>query len=211
MLRTVERWLPMLERAGRDTMRLPRPSRKRLRQLDDLLHDIPELAVVIDSFEQRVQRPAERAEANGLYSGKKKTHTLKSQVAVNEQNGQIVDIALSVAGPTADLRLLELSTLMCRLPPGVRGRGDLAYVGIDALGWGSAPRRKPHGKPRPPDDTAYNTAFSKRRIVVEHTIGRIRRFQSLANPDRHHRRRHPMRLAAIAGLVNRQIAARLPH
>ena len=211
VLRTVERWLPMLERAGRDTMRMPRPSRKRLRQLDDLLHDIPELAVVIDSFEQRVQRPAERAEANGLYSGKKKTHTLKSQVAVNEQTGQIVDIALSVTGPTADLRLLELLTLMCRLPPGVRGIGDLAYVGIGVLGCGSAPRRKPHGKPRPPDDTAYNTAFSKRRIVVEHTIGRLRRFQSLAQPDRHHRRRHPMRVAAIAGLVNRQIAARLPH
>lgn len=211
VLRTVERWLPMLERAGRDTMRLPRPSRKRLRQLDDLLREIPELAVVIDTFEQRVQRPADRAEADGLYSGKKKMHTLKSQVAVEECTGQVVDTSLSMAGPTADLRLLEHSTLMTRLPPGVRAIGDLAYVGIAALGCGAAPRRKPRGQARPPDDIAYNTAFSRRRIVVEHTIGRFRHFHSLAHPDRHHRRRHAMRVAAVAGLVNRQIAARLPH
>jgi hypothetical protein len=211
VLRTVERWLPMLERAGRDTMRLPRPSRKRLRQLDDLLREIPELAVVIDTFEQRVQRPADRAEADGLYSGKKKMHTLKSQVAVDEHSGQVVDTSLSMAGPTADLRLLEHSTLMTRLPPGVRALGDLAYVGIAALGCGSAPRRKPRGQARPPDDIAYNTAFSRRRIIVEHTIGRFRHFQSLAQPDRHHRRRHAMRVAAVAGLVNRQMVSRLPH
>jgi len=211
VLRTIERWLPILERAGRDTMRLPRPSRKRLRQLDDLLRDIPELAVVIDSFEQRVQRPVERAQADALYSGKKKTHTLKSQVAVDEHSGRLVDVSDSVSGPTADLTLLKQSGLMKRLPPGVRGMGDLAYVGIDALGCGSAPRRKPPGKPRPPEDMAYNTAFSKRRIVVEHTINRLRRFQALAQPDRHHRKGHTQRVCAVAGLVNRQIAARLPR
>ena len=211
VLRTIARWLPMLECAGRDTMRLPRPSRKRLRQLDDLLRDIPELAVVIDSFEQRVQRPLDRSEADGLYSGKKKAHTLKSQVAVNEHSGMLVDVSASVPGPTADLTLLKQSGLMKRLPPGVRGMGDLAYIGIDALGCGSAPRRKPRDKPRPAEDSAYNTAFSKRRIVVEHTINRLRRFQALAQPDRHHRKHHTQRVCAVAGLVNRQIATRLPH
>ena len=192
-------------------MRLPRPSRKRLRQLDDLLRDIPELAVVIDSFEQRVQRPLDRSEADGLYSGKKKAHTLKSQVAVDEHSGMLVDVSASVPGPTADLTLLKQSGLMKRLPPGVRGMGDLAYIGIDALGCGSAPRRKPRDKPRPAEDSAYNTAFSKRRIVVEHTINRLRRFQALAQPDRHHRKHHTQRVCAVAGLVNRQIATRLPH
>lgn len=211
VLRTIERWLPMLEAVGRDTMRVPHPSRKRRRQLDDLLGEIPELAVVIDSFEQRVQRPVGRAEADALYSGKKKMHTLKSQVAVDEASGQLVDVSESVPGPTADLTLLKRSGLLNRLPPGVRGMGDLAYVGIDALGCGSAPRRKPRGKPRPPDDIAYNTAFAKRRIVVEHTINRLRRFQALAQPDRHHRKHHTARVCAVAGLVNRQLATRLPR
>ncbi len=74
--RIIARIVPMLEQMGRDSMRLPKPSRKRRRQLDDLLRDIPELAVVVDSFEQRVQRPVAPDEANDLYSGKKKMHTL---------------------------------------------------------------------------------------------------------------------------------------
>jgi hypothetical protein len=211
--RLIQRALPVLEQAGRDTMRRPDPGKKRRRSLDDLLRDTPELAVVIDSFEQRVQRPRDRDEADGYYSGKKKQHTLKSQVAVDETTGQVVDISASVPGPTADLKLLEQSRLLDRLPAGVGGIGDLAYVGMDKLhptGLGAAPRRKPRGKPRPAEDVAYNTAFSRRRIIVENTIGRLRHYQSITQTDRNHRQLHTSRVTAIAGLVNRQIAHRMP-
>jgi len=211
--RLIRRVLPVLEAAGRDTMRMPDPGKKRRRTLDDLLHDTPELAVVIDSFEQRVQRPRDRGEADSYYSGKKKQHTLKSQIAVDETTGQVADVADSVRGPTADLKLLEQSQLLDRLPPGVGGIGDLAYTGIDQLhpdGLGAAPRRKPRGQPRPAEDVAYNAAFSRRRIIVENTIGRMRRYQSITQTDRNHRQLHTPRVVAIAGLVNRQIAHRLP-
>ncbi|MEO7911854.1 MAG: transposase family protein, partial [Roseiflexaceae bacterium] len=180
--RVLARMLPLLEAAGKDTMRMPDPGRKRRRQLDDLLRDTPTLAVVIDTFEQRVQRDKDRDVADTYYSGKKKQHTLKSQVAVDEETGQIVDVADSVPGPTADITVLEESGLLARLPSGVGGIGDLAYVGIDKLhpkGLGASPRRKPRGKDRPPEDIAFNRAFSRRRIVVEHSIGRMRRYQSL--------------------------------
>jgi hypothetical protein len=211
--RTIGRILPLLEQAGRDAMRMPDPGRKRRRKLDDLLRDTPELVVVIDSFEQRVQRPRNREEADRYYSGKKKQHTLKSQVSVDEETGRVVDISESVPGPKADLKLLEQSGLMPRLPEGVGGIGDLAYVGIEKLhpkGLGASPRRKPRGKPRLPEDVHYNTAFSRRRIIVENTIGRMRRYQSIIQADRNHRQIHAPRVAAIAGLVNRQIDARLP-
>ena len=94
--RYIRRVLPLLEAAGRATMRLPDPGRKQRRQLADLLKETPELAVVIDSFEQRVQRPRTRSEADPYYSGKKKQHTLKSQIAVDEITGAIVDVADSV-------------------------------------------------------------------------------------------------------------------
>ena len=211
--RFIRRVLPVLEQAGRDTMRMPDPGRKRRRSLDDLLRDTPELAVIIDSFEQRVQRPQDRKEADSYYSGKKKQHTLKSQIAVDEETGQIVDTSKSVRGPTADINLLQQSELMTRLPEGVGGLGDLAYVGIEKLhpeGLGASPRRKPRGKARPEEDVLYNTAFSPRRIIVENTIGRMRRYQSVTQSDRNHRQLHASRVAAIAGLVNRQIAARMP-
>jgi hypothetical protein len=225
VLRAIERVLPVLEQSGKDTMRLPDPGKKKRRQLDDLLQDTPELAVLIDSFEQRVQRPknpnnepgpaADGVQSGGqkdpYYSGKKKQHTLKSQVAVDERSGKIVDTSASVPGPTADLRLLEESGLLRRLPPGVGGVADLAYLGAAALhpqALFATPRRKPRGKERLPEDVAYNRALSRRRIVVEHTIGRMRRYQSLFQMDRHHREGHTQRVAAVAGLVNRQIEHR---
>ena len=132
---------------------------------------------------------------------------------MDEISGQVVDVSTSVPGPMADLHLLEQSKLLDRLPPGVGGIGDLAYMGIAQLhpdGLGAAPRRKPRGQPRAPEDVAYNTAFSRRRIIVENTIGRLRRYQSITQTDRNHRQLHMPRVIAIAGLVNRQMAHRLP-
>jgi hypothetical protein len=199
--RLIDRVRPVLEQAGRDSMRLPDPGKKRRRQLPDLLHAIPELTLIVDSFEQRVQRPPGD---ESHYSGKKKQHTLKSQLAVDSDTGRIVDVSDSVPGPTADSKLLEQSGLLQRLPDEVGVGGDLAYLNLPTLrDNGFSPRRKPRGKDRPPEDVVYNRAFSQFRIVVEQTIGQLRRFQSVTATDRNHRRQHTARVVAVAGLVNR--------
>lgn len=230
--RCIRRVLPLLETLGLRTMQLPDPKTARRKTLPELLRETPALAVVIDSFEQRVQRPQPQPmpacpptdsqqattkhpqPADPWYSGKKKQHTIKSQVAVDETDGRIVDVSESVPGPTADIELLRRSGLMEALPAGVGGLGDLAYVGIDKIApgtAGAAPRRKPRGKPRPEEDRAYNRAFSQRRIVVEHGIARLRKFQALAQTDRHHRANHRCRVRAVAGLVNHRIKHRGPR
>lgn len=84
---------------------------------------------------------------------KKKQHTLKSQVAIDEVTGQFVDGVTSVPGPTADITVLEQSSLLARLPQCVGTLGDLAYVGMDKLH--PTGRRLPHaaihaGKTGPP-------------------------------------------------------------
>jgi len=211
--RVIARVLPLLEQAGRATMRLPDPGRKRRRSLDELLHDTPELAVIIDSFEQKVQRPKAVEERDRWYSHKKRSHTIKSQVAVDEETGRLVDVSDSVTGRTHDLTLLKQSGLLGRLPEGIGGLGDLGYQGIrDLHPLAACPRKKPWGKakPRPPEDIAYNRAFSQRRIVVENSINRLRRYQALSQPDRQHRRQHTARVCAVAGLVNRQFEHRMP-
>ena len=124
---------------------------------------------------------------------------------MDETTGRIVDVSATVRSPVADPTLLKASGLLERLPPGVGGLGDVAYVGIAALhpqGLGATPHRKPRGKPRPAVDVAYNQAFARRRIRVEHRIGRMRCFQAVTQRDRHHRQ-HMGRVGAVAGLVNR--------
>jgi hypothetical protein len=207
-LRTVRRVVPVLERLGLDTMRLPDPGRGKRASLELLLRETPGLAVVVDTYEQRVQRHTQRGEADRWYSGKKKAHTAKTQVTVDERDGRIVDIAPDVPGPTADITVLKGSGMLARLPQGVGVLGDLGYVGMDGLApgvQGATPRRKPRGRPRPAEDVAYNTAFARRRVVVEHSIGRMRCYESVTQRDRHHRRGLTARNRAVAGLVNRRI------
>jgi hypothetical protein len=205
-LRAVRRCLPLLEQSGKDTMRLPDPGKGRRRDLPALLKRTPALAVIVDTFEQRTHRPQRRQRA--YYSGKKKAHTLKSQVAVDE-DGRVVDVGRSRPGPWADLKVFRRSGLAGRLArAGVGALGDLAYVGIDGLVRGlrgATPRRKPRGRERPEADRRYNRAFARRRIKVEHTIGRLRRFQALTAVNRHGRRGHEARVRAVAGLVNRML------
>jgi len=203
--------LPILEGDGRDRMQMPDPGRKRRRKLDTLLKDMPDILVVIDTFEQKVQRPNDSATRDDWYSGKKKAHTIKSQAAVNGDTGEVVDIPDSVPGPTPDITLVEQSAVCTKIPDGVGSMGDKAYQGIDKLhSKGYSPRKKPRGKDRSPEDVAYNAAFSRYRLIVEHTNNRLRRYQSLTHTDRHHRQNHTARVRAVAGLVNRQIRTRLP-
>ena len=233
--RLLKRTLPVLAKAGKDQMRMPDPGRKHRRSFSDLLSELPELAVVIDTFEQAVRPPQTRdartpqertkkqKEADSWYSGKKRAHTIKSQIGVDVHTGAICDVSDSVRGPTGDMRLLKKSKLMERLPEGVGGEGDLAYVGIAKLhpqGLGATPRKKPRGadkhrprgqdKPRPPQDKEYNRAFAQRRVVVEHAIRQLRCYQSITQLDRQHRQMHTERVAAIAGIANRKMQSRLP-
>jgi hypothetical protein len=205
-LRAVRRCLPLLEQSGRDTMRLPDPGRGQRRDLPALLRDTPDLAVIVDSFEQRAQRPQRRQRA--YYSGKKKAHTLKSQVAVDE-DGRIAAVAETRPGRWADLKVFKRSGLVGKLIRAKVGAlGDLGYVGLDGLSprlRGATPRRKPRGQERPAADRRFNRAFARRRIVVEHSINRLRRYQALSQVDRHHRRGHTARVRAVAGLVNHML------
>jgi len=125
-VRIVARLLPLLGQLGPDTRPFPDPGKHHRRQFAALLADLPELAVVIDRFEQKVQRPQQRTEADTWYSGKKKTHTSKSPGGVDGHAGRFCAVSESVPGPTADITLLKDSGLLERRPAGVGAAGDLA-------------------------------------------------------------------------------------
>ena len=206
--RIVARLVPLLEAAGRASLRLPDPGPHHRRDLPQLLKNTPGLMVLVDTFEQRVQRPSDPEEQKRWYSGKKKAHTIKVQVAVEEERGRIVDVADSVPGPTADITVLKGSALPARLPPGTGLMGDSAYQSLATLHpEGYSPRKKPKGQPRPAEDRAYNREIARRRVKAEHSIGRLRRFEALTTRDRQHRSGHTGRVCAVVGLVNRQLAA----
>lgn len=124
---------------------------------------------------------------------------------VDLTTGYIVGVSPSVPGSTHDL------TLYRQHPPPVKAAatlGDLGYFGHPSL---ITPRRKPRNKERPPDDITFNRHLARLRVVVKHSINRLRRFAALSHTDRHHRRFHHERVCACAGIVNRRLRTLALH
>jgi hypothetical protein len=203
--RVVKRCLPILEEAGREEIERSQAhaARKRGYNLAGIFEQIPGLAVIVDTFEQEIERPSNRQEADRYYSGKKKRHTLKSQVTVDAYTGEILDVAPSESGRGQDKGYFNRSGTVERLPEDTAYMADLGYPGLEKdLPHAAIPRKKPREKPRPQEDKEHNTKFASKRVVVEHSIGQIRNHQALTNRDRHHRRHHTDRVVAVSGIVN---------
>ncbi len=97
----------------------PAQERKKLRSVQAVMDAFPDVRLVIDAKEQRVQRPGGSDEEGNsrqkpFYSGKKKAHTLKTQVAV-APDGSFQSVGKSVPGSVHDLTLLRQSDLMHRI------------------------------------------------------------------------------------------------
>ena len=73
----------------------PGPDRKKARCAAEVMAAFPAVRVIIDAKEQRINKPAGEERQKPYYSGKKKAHTIKTQVVVNPR-GQIEAISESV-------------------------------------------------------------------------------------------------------------------
>ena len=61
------------------------------------------MTVIIDSYEQGIERPEKYEKQKEYYSGKKKSHIRKSQVIVLPLGKYIVDIEAGKLGKTSDI------------------------------------------------------------------------------------------------------------
>jgi hypothetical protein len=190
----------------------PTKERKKLSSLQAVMDAFPEVALVIDSKEQHLQRPSGRDEEGHsrqrpYYSGKKKAHTLKTQIAVHP-DGLIEAVSDSVPGAVHDLTLLRETKLLERLDADEGAMMDKGYDGVvndhpDLPLY--LPFKARRTRPLTEEEKACNAYLSSYRIVVEHTNAQLQKFQALAQLYRHDRRKHTRTVRVIAGLVNRQI------
>ena len=80
---------------------------------------------------------------------------------------------------------------------------DLAYLGLKEIGCRLfTPFKKPKGGVLEPIQKQINHEISRRRIVVEHVIGRLKRFKIVSERYRNRRKRYGLRMNLIAGILN---------
>jgi hypothetical protein len=187
------------------------PARRRLSTPEQVMDAFPQVRLVVDGKEQRVQRPHARYEARKpFYSGKKKAFTVKCQIAVGP-DGLIESVSDAVPGSVHDLTLLRRSKLLDRLGPGEGIMGDKAYVGITDNYPGVPvvlPAKAQRNWPLPESYQARNRVVNRYRIVVEHALAQLNRYRVLQQVFRGRYTRHELAhgqvVRVVARLVNRR-------
>ena len=184
------------------------PDRARRKQkMEQFMQEFPEVVAIVDATEQPTQRPQDAEEQKRYYSGKKKRHTLKTQVVVGP-DGEIMGHSETVPGATHDKSLYDASGVRDRLDEEEAVMGDKGYQGIQPDRLVVLPDKKPKGGELTDEQKARNRRISHYRIVVENTICQLKTFRVLAHVYRHARESHSDVFAIVAVLVNRRIRRR---
>lgn len=181
--------LPVLEQTlGRQ---LVLPLRK-ISSPEEFMKLFPEIKEVFgDATERRIQRPKSKKRQRKLYSGKKKTHTRKNVIMADE-NKRILVLTKTKSGRRHDKRLADKENLFQNLPAKITAWVDTGFEGIQHYHPNSLipvkKQRKSKHNPNPPPLTKSqkesNRLVSSFRVVAEHAIAGIKRYNCLQQPFR---------------------------
>lgn len=196
------------------TFRLDRPAadRPKANSAAKVMAAFPAVRVIIDGKEQRCNKPKGEAAQKPYYSGKKKCHTIKTQVVV-DTCGEIEGVSESVpGGANHDITLLRESGALDELEEGEAAMLDKGYTGIDKTHPDVPvviPFKKPRGKELTQEQRGHNREVARHRVVVEHTMAQLNRFTVLRQTFRGQKRgRHSEVVRVVAKLVNRRLRVR---
>ena len=158
--------------------------------------------ILMDVMESPIERPLKHQKS--FYSGKKKQHTLKTQVVFGQKSSQIICLAHD-KGKTHDFKLFKNS--QTRFHQLLKVIADKGYQGIAKLhNLSQTPIKKSKKKKLTKEQKKSNTELNRLRIAVEHVNRRLKIFKILSYPYRNRHRRFGLRSNLIAGIYNYELA-----
>ena len=185
--------------------------RRRIGTLAELLRAYPELKeVLVDATEQEVPKPKDKGSRKVRYSGKKKEHTIKTQVLTTKT--QVLHVFGGLPGSLHDMTLLRASGVMRQIPSKLKVGLDGGYEGVEAEYPDvvvQKPIRRRRGHRLSALGCAYNQMVSRLRIPVEHVLSRVKKFGVLAGVYRGNWERHEDLFCVVSGLVNYKASGQL--
>jgi DDE superfamily endonuclease/Helix-turn-helix of DDE superfamily endonuclease len=179
---------------------------KRLKTPQEVEQYFPGFLSFIDCTEQSIPRPVDNKRKRKLfYSGKKKRHTVKTQLMVNK-NGIILHKTANKKGRRHDYSIYKKNRPVT--PKQVVNVYDLGYLGIEKdfpAQLSALPYKKKRNLELFQEEKEYNVIHAKKRIVIEHTICRLKKYRILADVFRNKLRRYNKVSDIVTGLVNYRI------
>jgi hypothetical protein len=178
---------------------------KRLKTLEEVERYFPGFLAFTDSTEQQIPRPKDKRICKTYYSGKKKRHTIKNQLVVNNQ-GYIVHKANHKKGRRHDYDVYKKNHPIT--PKDVVNVFDLGYLGVEKdfpEQLSALPYKKKRNQELSQEEKEYNKLHSKKRIVIEHTICRLKKYRIQSDIFRNKLRKYNKISDVVAGLINYRI------
>lgn len=145
---------------------------------------------LVDATERQIQRPSVNNKA--FYSGKKKMHTIKNQILLDEQN-LISHVSPTYSGKTHDMKVFRNQ----KYPKHINFLGDLGYIGESNI----ITPHKFHKKLNK-DQKSFNKTISSIRCSVEHVFAWMKNFKILSSKFRGSFSLANHSFIIIAGLYN---------
>ena len=157
---------------------------------------------IIDGTERRTQRPSDDERQAACYSGKKKTHTLKNNLAVDSLSRTVAYLSPTVPGKTHDKALADQCGLV--FPPGSVLFQDTGFQGYAPSGViVMQPKKKPRGGELNMAEKIINRLVSKTRVIVENVIAGVKRCRIVKDVFRNTRKGYDDTVMELAcGLHN---------
>ena len=157
---------------------------------------------IIDATESKIDRPQKYQE--DWYSGKKKQHTIKTQIEIGTET-LLIYSARFAKGSTHDFKLFKDSKVDYNRDNTLFV--DKGYMGIINIHNNSIIPIKASKKQKLTNDEKwYNNEISKIRIAVEHVNAFIKKFKMTSTRFRNRRKNFKMFMSLICGIYNFETA-----
>ncbi len=178
---------------------------KRLKTPDEVEKYFPGFIAFTDCTEQQIPRPVDKERRKMYYSGKKKRHIVKNQITVNNQ-GYILHKPNHKKGRRHDYNIYKKNHHVTH--PQVVNVVDLRYLGVEKdfpEQLSALPYKKKRNQFLSDDEKEYNKIHSKKMIIVEHTINRLKKYRIQSEVFRNRLRKYDKVSDIVAGLINYRI------
>ena len=164
--------------------------------------ELTNLRLLVDSLEQPINRPSDSKKQQEYFSGKKKQHTLKSQIIGLPEGKDIVEVDIGTPGPTADIKLFRKS--QSKFDESQPFSGDKAYQGGKNITTPHKTKQKQELNQQQKDE---NKALSSNRIFIEHLIRLLKIFRIASQKFRLKADTYEQISLTVCGLVRLRIGS----
>jgi len=126
----IHRLLPVLKQALAEMGHQPQRDGRLVATSPLMRESVPDLA--IDGTERERQRPKDEIKQKEHYSGKKKAHSDKNLILINENTGKVIYLGPTTVGKTHDKKMADSEQIT--YPLGARLDKDTGFQGYEPAG-----------------------------------------------------------------------------